>query len=331
MYRPFGLFDIPLVADLGKQGVLLDLEEKLLGPTPPLWSALAGLFSYPQSEVYTRILDESRDGVHYRGFLQGRVRAKGTEADVYFLAPALEQAVAPYIWQTLISSFCQAQGEKGVQRIFTKLPIDNEQALEIFREVGFGAYARRHIYCQTLGSSPTPTGGDNPWRPRHPKDTWGLMRLYSTVTPRPVQQAEGLERQKEGPPTPWFMRFAREEYVVESQEEIIAFLRLIPGRKAYWMKLILHPHAEAKGALLLSTALSLLPANARGAVYCGVREYEVALKGCISQAGFQPVAGEMLLVKHTTVRAEAPEPQTTPIVEKRVGRVTPAGMHKEGP
>lgn len=326
MYRTFGLADIFLVADLAKQGMLLDLEEKFLGPTSPLWLALAGLSFLPQPRVHTHILDQSQDGTHYRGFLQGRVQAKGSEADIYFLAPSLDQPKGSYIWQNLISSFCQTQGEKGVQRIFVKIPEDFKEALDIFRQVGFGAYARRHIYQRNPAIQPA--AETKPWRPRNPRDSWGLMRLYATVTPRPVQVAEGLERQKEGPPAPWFMPSGRREYVAEGQGETIAFLRVIPGRKGYWIKLILHPDADERGPGLLHSALSLLPPDADFPVYCGVREYEIALKGCISQAGFQPLAGEMLLVKHTTVRTEAPEPQTASLVEKKVERVTPVGMQK---
>ncbi|MBI2845346.1 MAG: hypothetical protein HYX86_02240 [Chloroflexi bacterium] len=328
MYRTFSLADIPLLANLAKQGILLDLEEKLLGPMNPLWSALAGFLLLTKPRIHTEVLDESRDGEHFQGFLQGRTRAKSNEADIYFLAPPLAHPHGLYIWETLITNFCQTQGEKGAQRIFVKIPEDFEEALDVFRQVGFGAYARRHIYRRSLEPRGGAPGRTISWRPRRDTDSWGLMRLYSTVTPSPVQVAEGLERQKEGPPAPWFRPAGREEYVAENKEEIIGFLRIISGRKGYWMKFILHPDAEEMGPDLLHSALTLLAEDSGKPVYCGVREYEGALKSCISHAEFQVLAGEVLMVKHTTVRAGASQPGTRFLAEKKVERVTPAGMQK---
>lgn len=322
MSRSFGLRDIPLVAGLEKQGVLLDLEERLLGPQPPLGSAL--LFLLTGTGRCTYVLDEEQDGVTLRGFLQGRDRAEGAETDVVFLAPALGNSPrAPEIWHNLLAHFCGDRGQKGAQRVFVKVPGDGNGAADLFREMGFGAYARRTVFrlVAPKAASPSP----EPWRPRFPEDDWGITRLYSTVTPRPVQRSEGLQRQREGPPG---MSRPR-EYVVEREGETIAFLRTINGRNAHWMKLILHPQVEKEGKDLLRAALALLPQPTAGPVYCGVREYEVALKNCISDVGFEPLVEELLMVKHTVVPAEVPEPQKASLLEKKAERITPVGIQKE--
>lgn len=310
MVKAFSLLDVPLLYSLRGQGTYLDLEGVLCGFQPPLLSALAGLLSLSEAGAPTYVLAEEVNGQPLRGFVQGR--AGGAECDVLFIAPAMpasgESPQAGRIWHALLEHLCVQQGEQGVQRIFVKVRDDGSAAAETLRQLGFGAYARRHVF--RLANAPakeSPSAG-SPLRPRRPEDDWGLQRLYSTVAPRPIQQAEGFDRQAEGPTSAALYGFGREparDWLSERYGETTAYFRLLPGRWGHWLTAMLHPDLRDEGIPLLRAALSLFSEMPRRPLYCGAREYEVGLKHALIEVGFQPYADELIMVKHTTGRVEA--------------------------
>jgi hypothetical protein len=81
-------------------------------------------------------------------------------------------------------------GERSGQRLYASLPADGEE-YQIFRHVGFTAYAQEDVY--KLMSPPSGLEGVEPLpvRRQHIRDSWELQQLYATVTPRAVQNAEG--------------------------------------------------------------------------------------------------------------------------------------------
>lgn len=323
MVKAFSLLDVPLLYSLRGQGTYLDLEGVLCGFQPPLLSALVGLLSLSEAGPSTYVLAEEVNGQPLRGFVQGR--AGGTECDVLFIAPAMDASpLAERVWRVLLEHLCVQQGEQGVQRIFVKVRDDGSAAAETLRPLGFGAYARRHIFRLSSVPSWESPPGESLLRPRRPEDDWGLQRLYTTVTPRPIQQAEGFDRQAEGPASTALYGFGRgpaRDWLSERGGEITAYFRLLPGRWGHWLKAMLHPDLRDEGIPLVRAALNLFSEMPPRPLYCGVREYEVGLKNALIEVGFQPYADELLMVKHTTARVEVPAFELAPELEKKAKRV----------
>jgi hypothetical protein len=231
----------------------------------------------------------------------------------------------------LLEHLCLEKGEQGIQRIFAKVPED-EAGIDVFRQVGFGSYTRRHIFCLEQ----LPPGLTSPegmlLRPLQERDTWGLQQLRDSLTPRLVQHAEGGtkgERDFSGV-LPWWRSRHMEQYVLDDEGQIQAYLRIVVGEKGHWLRVLLRPDAAQQAHRILSEALLIVSAYPQRPMYLGVREYEVALQGALEGLGFQPCTAELLMVKHTTVRAGVPVSKLSPALEKQVETATPISTSNGG-
>jgi hypothetical protein len=208
------------------------------------------------------------------------------------------------------------EGEKRAGRIFVKLREGEE--VEVFRQVGFRGYARRQIFRWEETLSSKMIGGEKrPLRPRRAGDGWSLQRLYSSVTPRPVQQ---VERPEDIAPYPMM-----KEYVAEEEGEIIAHFCLLPGKEGHWMKAVIHPQAEkglVRGGLCLFSAFEPRP------IYCEVRGYEEGLRSVLREIGFEYLFEELLMVKHTTARAKVAAAQPVVSLETKAEGVPTVSSSK---
>lgn len=322
--RRFRLTDTLSLHRLGSRGLRLDLETALLGRNAPVWDAFLGRLPLRGRANFTYMLDQ-RGSVG--GFIQARSGQSGLDCDLVFIAPSLDGVPdGPDLWVRLLDHLVRAMGERGVHLLFARVPTWEEEAIEVLREEGFGAYTRRQIFRldPTHGRDPADATGVS-WRRRSRRDDWGLRRLYRTVTPRPVQQAEGLERHNRGliPMRVWIGGRMR-EYVAERDGELIAYLRLLRGPEGHWLRAIIHPEAEEEGVVLLSQAVPTSSEEASRPLYCAAREYELGLKRALDETGFRPFAEELLMVKHTTARVGAPEFKGVPGLEREVEGVTTA-------
>lgn len=114
------------------------------------------------------------------------------------------------------------------------------------------------------------------------------------------------------------------EYVAERDGELIAYLRMLRGPEGHWLRAIIHPEAEEEGVMLLRQVLHSSLGEARRPMYCAAREYEQGLRRALEESGFHPFAEELLMVKHTTARVEAPEFRGIPDLDREVEGVTTA-------
>ncbi len=301
--------DIPLLRRLGGQGTLLDAESVIWGSHRPLTKALGNYLTFKLRGVSTFVLDG-------QGFIQGRDRASGLACDIVYIAPSWDDSFEG-IWYRLLEGFCMEKGEERARRIFAKLREEESEEMEIFRRVGFRGYARRQIF-RGDEIPPQPLGTEKrSLRPRRAGDEWALQRLYSSVTPRPVQQ---VERPEDIPLYP-VMR----EYVAEEEEEIIAYFCLMPGKEGHWIKVVIHPQAERS---LIRSGLWLFSAFQARPIYCEVRGYEEALRSALREIGFEYLFEELLMVKHTTARAKVAAPQPAVSLEPKAEGVPTVSSSK---
>ena len=309
MIRPFGPWDILLIRKLQRRGVALDLEDALTQPHRPL---LAAYFS---PRIYTCVLSEVEQGRRGEGFAQMREGEGRTEAEVVYLAPALsadEEALA--IWRRLLAHLSAEAGRRGIQRLFARLPEDGPE-VEAFQQVGFGIYAREDIF--RLARAERPSRSDRiALRRQRPADEWGLQQLYAAVTPRSVQQSEGLRCWENR------RRPRLEGYVLEEDGEIVGYLGVGRGRLGHRLRVMLHPRAYERADGLIEYGLSLLAEYHPRPIYCCVRRYQEGLRASLEAKGFQLVASQAVLVKYIAVRARKPAAKLVPALEKRAGAAT---------
>jgi len=288
--------------------------------------ALTDYLSLNEARSSTFVEDDRSTGPSVQGLVQTWDRADRLSCDVISIAPSLrESSAAPQVWYDLLEYVCLDKGERGMQRIFAKLSED-EAGIDIFRQVGFGTYARRHIFhLERLAADLPSSSKAMLLRPLQKGDAWALQQLRNSLTPRPVQHAEGgIKGERDlGGLLPWWKSRQIKEYVLEDENEIQAYLRIVVGEEGFWLRIMIRPEAPQQADRVLSEALLMISAYPPRPVYCSVREYEAGLQEALGELGFQPFASELLMVKHTTVRAAVPVSKLSPALDKQVETAAP--------
>lgn len=303
---------------LQARGVQLDFERAALWPHTPLHAALAAPLPWLPIGAETLVLYPSAaPSARASGFIQIRARRGRPEADVAYLAPALDAAEdAVAIWYRLLADCARTIGARGGQRVFAQIaPGDGGE--EVFRQAGFYAYAREEIFC--LWRYPPDLAKHARLRHQRARDGWNLLRLYTELTPRPVQLAEGMlsPEGQAGKLGDWWDQSRGAGYILEQEGEVVGAARIRRGRAAYWLRLGVHPHARTHADELLRGALALLWAAPPRPIFCGVREYESEIIPALQAVGFEHHQTRWLMVKPTTARAKEPFFKFFPALESQ--------------
>lgn len=304
MIRPFHLRDARTVARLQQAGISLDVEEQLTHPRSPLRSVLLDSVFSPHAGPSTYILNQHDENGQLQGLAQMRIRPGRPERDVVFMSPSLDTGNGSHaIWQRLLTHLCIRTAERGNLRLYARLPGDSEE-LQIFKNVGFVPYGQEDIYQLTpdvLSSFPRQT--ELNLRPQQSSDGWGLQKLYSTLTPRTVQNAEGLAQgQWALTPHRWGQPGRRDGYVWEEEGELLGAIYLRSGKCGYWIRTLLHPDALDQAEALAKAALGLITTQTKLPVYFAVRQYELGWSAVLTDLKFKAFASQTLVVKPMTVR-----------------------------
>ena len=122
---------------------------------------------------------------------------------------------------------------------------------------------------------------------------------------------------------PWWKSRETEEYVWEQGGAIRAYLRFVAGEDGHWLRVLLEPGTTEVADAVLSESLSAAASYPARPVYCDVRDYEDGLRGALHSLGFELLTSELLMVKHTTVRARVPVGKLSPALEKGVETAAP--------
>lgn len=305
MIKSFNPRHVFLVAKLQKQGVSLNLEERLIYPRSPLRSAILSNLLPTLSGVFTYILDFTDESEHYQGMVQTQIRPGRPELDVVFVSPTLEQGNGSHaLWQRLLSHACVKAGEERYQHVYAR--VDNERdELQVFKNVGFTPYAEEHIF--KLNSAATLPKVDRRLllRKQTNADSWGLQRLYTAITPHAVQIAEGLAQGRWQIYQPLFGEQARRYgYVWENQGDIMAAMIFHSGKVGHWFQLMVHPDFSKQTDQLVLSGLRLIKNRSQQPVYCSIRSYQTELTSQLLDCGFESFAHQTVMVKHIAVRAK---------------------------
>ncbi len=324
------LHDLSAVQQLQARGIQLDLERAMLWRHSPLQAALWAHLPFNPISAETLVLDPAGiPRARAIGFAQMRGRRGRPESDIVYLAPALDaDSDAVAIWYRLLAECAHQVGARGGQRLFAQVPSGNGIE-KVFRQAGFTTYARDEVYC--LADFPADLAKTNLLRRQRARDGWNLLRLYSALTPRTVQLAEGMlsPEGQGGKLGDWWDQSRSVGYILEVEGELAGAVRVRRGKSAYWLRFGLHPQAQEQSDLLLRGALSLLWAAPPLPIFCDVRDYESGMTIALEQAGFRHYQTRSLLVKYTTVRAKEPRLKLIPALEKRPEPATNISHHTE--
>jgi len=315
--RPFTPRDIFLVKDLERQTQPLGLEGALLCPPAPLLVALLGHSLLLRKRFCTYVVDAGTEWRQFKGFVQMVGRNNGGEGEVICLAPALASSEeAPRIWRELLGHLILASARQGLWRLYAKVAEGDRLACEVLREVGFCAYAYENVFRleQHPPDLPSRKGvplgvptksstswGATPLRPQEAGDGEKLEGLYSSLTPRQVQQVEGSGRLSWGNTSPgglWRGLHTR-GFIWEEKGGITGYAHVVSSSNCHWLRLLLHPEAKGRAGELVQWSLALLPDRSLAPIYASVRGYESAIGPALEGSGFKFYAAQNLLVKNT--------------------------------
>lgn len=319
MIAPPVLTDLRAVFELASQGVELDLARARLSPQSPLTEALASRLSFGGMGAETFVLYPDGRKQRALGMVQARLRKNHPEADITFIAPDLESehdAVAT--WYRLLAEATNSLGESGIQRLYVQVSCGNG-AEEVFRQAGFNVYARENVFLLPAdrAAANNVSGGVTTLRRQRKRDSWNLMRLYSALTPRQVQSAEGTVAGEGGPlklDETW-ENVNSTGYILERQNALVGTVRMQKGRLASWLRLYLHPQAQAYADDLVREAVMLASKTRARPIYASVRHYEGGIRAALEAIGFEWQFERCLMVKHTTVRVKEAIPWLAPVLE----------------
>jgi hypothetical protein len=233
------------------------------------------------------------------------------------MSPALDAGNGSHaIWQRLLTHLCVRTAERGSLRIYARLPVDSDE-LQLFKNVGFLEYGQKQIFQLQDGVDRIAFKPGLELRPQELSDGWGLQKLYATVAPRAVQNAEGLAQgQWALTPRRWGEQGRREGYVWEFDGELLAALHIRTGKCGYLIRTLLHPDAIGQAEALGQAALSLTAINPNLPVYFSFRQYEAGWQNVLPMLGFEPLTSQILVVKHMTVRVRSKSPILMRALEK---------------
>jgi hypothetical protein len=120
-------------------------------------------------------------------------------------------------------------------------------------------------------------------------DEVAISSLYRSLVP-------SLIRQVEPPPSA-----AGTCYLLEPEASPCGLVTIRRGRQGAFIEPYLHPEARQGTQAFLNGALKLASAR-RQPVYCRLRGFMSWLDGPLAEMGFEPLASEAVMVRHTTVR-----------------------------
>ena len=326
MIAPFGFGNLLLLKKLERRGTPFGLQRTLTHPLSPFWRALSSLVSIHESSIQTYVIRETAADGEVYGVAQLYERHGRPEAEIIYIAPSLSsQPGMSGLWARLLTQVCKQAGQRGMQRLFAYTPWGGEEA-RVFKEAGFMVYAREDILRfdrlpETRHDTP-PEG----LRRLRVEDEGRLQELYSRITPRRVQWAEG----QLSPPT-WSamnnrgLLWGEEAYVLEDARsiELSAILQIMPGNSGHWLQLTVVPRTCGFSDELLNFGLERIAEWPAKPIYTAVREYQAGVLPALQAVGFEPFARQAILVKHTTVLIRDPLMKFLPAIEKRVGSSAP--------
>ncbi len=245
---------------------------------------------------------------------------------------AIGQGEAGDIRFRLIQHLLREGVRRGALR-FHVACADADGNVELFMQAGFARYGEERILFRDSDGLPEPWPDERATacgiRPAEPLDALALARLYSAVTPQPVQRLEGYrlpdwERQGAGWRVPRssltpILRFADIEAFVQEQPAdsgdptgLSALIQVAVAKEdqPHYLKIMARPESDV--APLVEYGLGVIAARTgnrretQHGVISSVRTYESPIDRRLEEAGFELESTVTLLLREALVRVAEP-------------------------
>jgi hypothetical protein len=314
MIRPFNLRDLPLVHRLSEVGVSLHTESAL---TKNLHPTRGALFSLVGGDFPTYVWKSDKNGL--AGFIQLCLDEESVHAHILYLSSTNDGSVVteangtdelgaeekigngqrPYqvnenAWLPLLDQAVVEAGQRGIHSLVAEVDELSDE-LPVLRRAGFVVYTRQDVWV-LAPSEAAPKNNDLPYlRPRQAEDDWDIQLLYANTVPRLVQLVEPMPPLHDG--VGW---------VLHEENELAAFVHVHVGPVATWMRLFIHPSAEAQANQIITAVVQKTPAAATRPIYCCVRRYQSWVQTALERSGFTQWGSQAVMVKHIVQKAAKP-------------------------
>lgn len=297
MIRPFNLRDLPLMRRLSEQGVSLHAESALTNNFNPLREALFSLVGgdYP---TYVWKIEKGSEA----GFIQLALEEDEQHARIIYVSPNDDTTVPGEedddqitnedVWLPLLDQAVVEVGTRGIHSLVAEVA-ETGAELPILRRAGFAVYTRQDIW--RLDQVPAQMETRLELTPRRPVDDWDIQLLYGNMVPRLVQLVE---------PAPPLQRGGG--WLLRENGELAAYAHLRFGAVATWLRLFIHPNAEAQADEIIAAMVQVAGRKANRPVYCCVRRYQSWLQRPLQDAGFVHWGSQAVMVKHTVHHMRRP-------------------------
>lgn len=323
MIRPFNLRDLSLIRRLSEQGVSLHAESALTSNLNSLREALFSLVGgdYP---TYVWKLDTGPAA----GFIQLLLDEGEQHARIIYISPNDkaynsgehddEQISNEDVWLPLLDQAVVEIGSRGIHSLVAEVS-ETGPELPILRRAGFAIYTRQDIWrLDEVGNLPETT---LELIPRRPVDDWDIQLLYGNMVPRLVQLVEPAPPLNRG--GGWLLR---------ENGELAAFGHLRFGSIATWLRLFIHPNAEAQADEIVAAMVQIADHKAIQPIYCCVRRYQSWLERPLQDAGFVHWGSQAVMVKYTVHHVPRPLSETAVALDpKHIPASAPMIPHYDRP
>jgi len=241
------------------------------------------------------------EGNDLRGFLAARQKTGPSiwEVEALLLGGEDHEEVS----LPLLESLSREAWLQGVQKVFLRLP-EESPLLPSARRAGYVPYLRETLFVAlhpAISEAEAPPG----LRPRRRNDAPDLFRLYTSLAPAWVRQAEGLTLQEWQETRDRRVAGRRTRQWLLIQDGIQAWLSVQREGRTGFLDLLATPAAPTEE--LVRFGLQQLRCQV---VLCLVPEYQ-ALGGVLEDLAFSPVAAYVSLVKPLAVRV--PQARLVPV------------------
>ena len=282
--------------------VVLFTEELLAQVHRPAWFALRCMLRGNGRERSMAVYQERGVGA----VLQAQGRRSRPEQDIIYLAttgPQTAWRASDYeLWYRLLERICVTAGQHQVQRLYAAPPRLQADLREIFRQIGFQAFAHTTI-LQLSGPDWNQGTTLAAMRVQSRRDHWAIHKLYGATTPHLVQHAEVRNARHWALPLTqrWLSGAHRAAWVLGPADDLVAYLRLTSGSAGHVFSLLIRSAARDAAVEVLRFGLAQL--SDTRPVYLFLREYQGELLASAQDLGFQSIGEQALLVKHMVVPA----------------------------
>jgi hypothetical protein len=233
----------------------------------------------------------------------------------------------------LVQHLLRDGAKRGAER-FHVACADSDDNIELFMQAGFVRYGDEKLLYRDPRAPLPPAMGEEEAaacgiREAHAQDALAISRLYTAVTPAPVQRMEALrlpdwERQGRDSRVPRsslapILRFADlEAYVMAAPggggdgTQLDAYVQVGVAKEdqPHYLKVLARPEADVVPLLryglgVMAARADVSPTHHQG-VLAPVRTYESPVDRRLEEEGFESIAVVTLLMKETLVRVAEP-------------------------